>query len=146
MIWEAHNSIQDTLDFLTRTEQSRENHESLTYGIILKKSDQLIGMCGLHSINPVHRRAEMGYVLSPEYWGLGIMTEAVNLLLQTGFLTLELNRIEARTRPDNVASQRVLTKVGLTEEGTLRQQMFIKGQFRDFKIFSILLSEFQHLS
>ncbi len=145
LIWDTHKSIDDTLDFLSRAERSRKNYENLTFGIILKKTDQLIGMCGFHSINAIHRRAEIGYVLSSDCWGQGIMTDAVSLMLQFGFSKLNLNRIEARTRPENIASRRVLIKTGMNEEGVLRQQMFVKGRFQDYQLFSILKSEFNSL-
>ena len=58
-----------------------------------------------------------------------------------GFRTMELNRIEARCKIENIASARVMEEVGMRFEGILRQHMFAKGTYHDLKIYSILKEE-----
>jgi ribosomal-protein-alanine N-acetyltransferase len=81
------------------------------------------------------RCGEIGYELHPDYWGKGLMTEAVRAVVGCGHQTFRLNRIDAWTLPGNAASDRVLEKSGFRHEGTLRQKAWFKGAFHDFRIF-----------
>ena len=69
------------------------------------------------------------------------MPEAVRAVIRFGFGRMELNRIQARCVAENTASARVMEKVGMTYEGTLRESEYIKGALRDMKIYSILRRE-----
>ena len=82
-------------------------------------------------------------MLSREYWGRGLMPEALRAMIAFGFERMGLNRIEARCIAENAASARVMEKVGMTYEGTLRQREFIKGAYRDMKLYAILKSEYR---
>lgn len=77
----------------------------------------------------------VGYELHPDFWGRGLMTEALRAIVIYGHQAFELNRIEAWTLPGNGASDRVLEKAGFRYEGTLRQRAWFKGAFHDFRIF-----------
>jgi ribosomal-protein-alanine N-acetyltransferase len=70
------------------------------------------------------------------------MTEALEAVIAYGFQQLMLNRIEAYIDPDNISSRKLLLKAGLTEEGTLREYYYEKGQFVDAVIFSILRRDY----
>ena len=70
------------------------------------------------------------------------MSEAVNAVIEFGFREMLLNRIMARCEVNNIASARVMEKVGMQLEGILRQQLFVKGRYWDLKIYSILREEF----
>lgn len=74
--------------------------------------------------------------------GKGLVTEAVKEVIKHGFEKMNLNRIYARCFVENIGSQKVLEKVGMKFEGILREQLFIKGAFRDMKIYSILRKEY----
>jgi [ribosomal protein S5]-alanine N-acetyltransferase len=91
---------------------------------------------------PEHSRAELGYVLAQEYWGTGLMPEAVRRVIRFCFERMDLNRVEARCLAENVASARVMEKAGMSYEGTLRKREYIKGAYRDMKMYSILRSEY----
>jgi ribosomal-protein-alanine N-acetyltransferase len=92
---------------------------------------------------PEHARAELGYVLSREHWGRGLMPEAVRAVIRFGFGRMGLNRVQARCIAENVASARVMEKAGMAYEGTLRESEFIKGAYRDMKLYSILRREYR---
>ncbi|MBT3252025.1 MAG: GNAT family N-acetyltransferase [Candidatus Marinimicrobia bacterium] len=139
--WDPHQSLQDTHGFLSRYIEFLNKFQKLEFGIILKENDTLIGMCGFHDFSFTHSRCEIRYVLSAKYREKDLLTESVEALIEFGFTRMELNRIEARTRIEDIASQRVLKNVGMNEEGLLREQMFIKGQFTDFKLYSKLKRE-----
>lgn len=72
----------------------------------------LIGWCGLQFL-PETQEVEVGYLLSKAYWGRGLATEGATASLQYGFETLGLQRIIALVHPENIASQRVIEKLGM---------------------------------
>jgi [ribosomal protein S5]-alanine N-acetyltransferase len=98
--------------------------------------------CGSIGISPqtdVHRKnAEIGYWLAEEYWGQGIITEAVRQIVEYGFRTFDINRIFARPYATNIPSHRVLEKAGLKLEARFEKSIFKNGQYLDELIFSIL--------
>lgn len=123
-------------------QQRYEQQAGIRWGITLHSNpERLIGSIGYHNWQKEHFKAEVGYELTPEYWRQGIMTEAMNPVLQYGFDHLELNRIEAFIDPHNISSRRLLEKSGLAEEGLLRDYFFEKGQFVDAVIFGMLKKE-----
>jgi RimJ/RimL family protein N-acetyltransferase len=118
----------------------RDGREAV-YAITLADNWQLIGAVGL-TIIPDHRRAELGYWLGRPYWGQGCTTEAARELLRYGFTELGLNRIFAFHFSRNPASGRVMQKIGMQYEGTLRQHIAKWSQFEDLKMYGILKDEF----
>lgn len=114
------------------------NGQGIRWGITLKTEDKVIGTCGFHNWSKKHYKAEIGYELSPEYWGKGIMSEVLREVIHYGFKEFELNRIEAWTYPDNIKSRKRLEKSGFSEEGYLKQYYFVKQRFVDAVIFSII--------
>ncbi len=86
--------------------------------------------------------AELGYWLAEEYWGKGLATRAVRLLVDYGFAHLGLMRVEAKVHTPNQPSARVLEKNGFTREGTLRSAMVRNGIRYDVAIFSRLRSDY----
>lgn len=96
-----------------------------------RSDDAFIGWCGLTRWNLDYRSASMGYCLSDAAWGHGYATEAGRALLQWAFDTLDLNRVQAEADTRNVASARVLEKLGFTLEGTLREDCIVNGDVSD---------------
>lgn len=139
--WDPHQSLQDTHGFLSRYSEFLKKLQKLEFGIILKEKDTFIGMCGFHDFSFDHSRCEIRYVLSAKYRERDLLTESVSALIDFGFAKMDLNRIEAKTRIEDIASQRVLKNVGMIEEGLIRERMFLKGHFTDFKLYSILKRE-----
>jgi ribosomal-protein-alanine N-acetyltransferase len=97
-----------------------------------------IGWCHLTRWNPDYRSASMGYCLDDAAWGHGYATEAGRALLQWGFDTLDLNRVQAETDTRNVASARVLEKLGFVREGTLREDCIVNGEVSDSYVYGLL--------
>ena len=143
VLWETHRSVEDSERFLRLAEDGYARGDFGGWGVVLKEDGAFVGTCGLDAgYAPEHARAELGYVLSREYWGKGLMPEAVRAVICFGFERAELNRVEARCIVENTASARVMEKAGMTCEGTLREREFIKGSYRDIKLYSILRREF----
>ena len=110
----------------------------IRWGITLKGSDELIGSAGLYKLVPKTSQAETGYDLDPEYWGQGIMTEAMTAIIEHAFDTMKVNRIEAYVSPRNKGSQGLVRRLGFRKEGVLREHDFYKGKFTDDFLYALL--------
>jgi [ribosomal protein S5]-alanine N-acetyltransferase len=141
-IWDYHKSIDDSIGFLKFMIDKYERHQECNWGIVYKENNKLIGTCGFVYWSPEHNRAEIGYALSRLYWNKGVMTEAMTPLMKFGFETMQLNRLEARCNIDNIGSERVMQKLGMSYEGVIREQLLIKGKFESVKLYSILKREY----
>ncbi|MCC3418881.1 MULTISPECIES: GNAT family protein [unclassified Microcoleus] len=141
-MWSTHTSIEDTKYFLKSLTKMYKRKELVDWGIVHKAEKKFIGTCGYVEWSMTHSRAEIGYALSARYWREGYMSEAVNAIIEFGFREMLLNRIVGRCEVNNIASARVMEKVGMQLEGILRQQLFVKGRYWDLKIYSLLREEF----
>lgn len=140
------NTLEDTQTHLREVikNQSPDEKHNFPFAVVLKAENKLVGGCHLFVEHPELREAWIGYVLAREYWGQGIIPEAAWALLAFGFRELGLHRITATCRPENLGSQRVLEKIGMTREGHLRQHKWMKGQWRDSYLYAILEGEFRN--
>jgi RimJ/RimL family protein N-acetyltransferase len=144
VLWDTHRSIEDSEGFLRSAMEGYERGDFGGWGVVLKDDGAFVGTCGIDvGYAPEHARAELGYVLSREHWGKGLMPEAVRAVIRFGFGRMGLNRVEARCIAENTASARVMEKAGMNYEGTLREREFIKGAYRDIKLYSILRREYR---
>lgn len=118
----------------------------IRWGIFLKNSATCIGTCGFNSWSEPMRSATIGYDLNRDYWGRGITTEALRSIIRYAFsgkLPCPIvNRIQADTIPGNIASEKVLLKLGFVEEGIRRQSGYWKDQYHDLKCFGLLKENF----
>ena len=103
-----------------------ERPDSLTWAVTA--AGEVVGACSVTVTSREHRRGVMGYVLARAHWGRGYATEAAAAVLGFARGHLALARVEATCRPGNVASQRVLAKIGMEQEGLLRSHMLIRGR------------------
>lgn len=121
-----------------------ERGEGVSFGITLKEGP-LIGSIGI-ILNLVDQHAELGYWIGKPYWNQGYCTEAGATLLNYAFETLQMERVFANCFARNPASGRVLSKLGMTQEGTLRHHRCKWGQYEDLIVCGILRSEHQSLT
>ncbi|MDZ7319511.1 MAG: GNAT family N-acetyltransferase [candidate division KSB1 bacterium] len=128
-------------EWIATHQPSFENGEAVTFAIVLDQASQLIGAIGLR-FQKAHLGAELGYWIGKMYWNQGYCTEAARAVIRYGFESFHLNRIQARHMTKNPASGRVMQKVGMQYEGTLRQSLVREDQFYDAAIYSILCDEF----
>ena len=142
LVWDPHQTIQDSIDFIKFAEEKYASDEWIILGIELRENKKLIGTIDLRGWNGVSRCAETGYVISKEYWNKGIITEALQAVIKFSFEELQLNRLEAHCEEENVGSWRVMEKCGMKYEGTLREKVFVKDRYRSMKMYSILKSEY----
>jgi len=111
---------------------------------IMKKDGTRVGFIQhFYVLQGLSKQLEIGYSLIPSERGKGYCSEAVNLLVDYLFLSKDVVRIQAMTDTNNMASQKVLEKVGFRKEGTLRKNSFMRGEWRDDFIYSILREEWK---
>ena len=115
---------------------------AFSWTIRLPETDTFIGEIGFSLAPARYKLATLHYSLLPMYWGNGYATEAVNALLKHCFLELDLHRIEAGCAIDNLASVRVLEKVGMQLEGRKRKVLPLKTGWSDNFEFAILRDEY----
>ncbi|MCP4761172.1 MAG: GNAT family N-acetyltransferase [archaeon] len=115
-------------------------HFTIIDGIV-KNSLKPIGVCSI-DIDWKNRVGSVGIVIGEkDYWNKGYGTESLDLLVDYGFNTLNLNRIELDVYDHNLRAQKSYKKVGFIEEGRRRSAMFLNGKYRDAIIMSILKDE-----
>ena len=129
---------QDALDHIAMIENKIETNEGINWAITLNDNPKLIGIIGHYRIKPEHYRAEIGYMILPEFNGKGIITEAVREVVKYGFDIIKLHSIEAIIDPENLASAKVLEKNGFIKEAHLKENEFYEGRFLDSVIYSII--------
>jgi ribosomal-protein-alanine N-acetyltransferase len=130
----------DALDFITSCRSDFQLGLSVRLAIVATAGGQLAGGVGLR-IHQAHRRAELGYWLGVPFWGKGYATEAATAMVRYGFEVLALERIYASYFAGNLASQRVLEKIGMRHEGCLRRHIRKWDQFIDLEFYGMLRSE-----
>jgi ribosomal-protein-alanine N-acetyltransferase len=106
--------------------------------IVEKASNEPTGTCGFSLWDKENNRAEIGYDLSPAYWSRGYMTEALTAAIASGFENMALNRMEAIIALENVASFRLVEKLGFQREGVLRDRHLFRGTYYDHYLYSLL--------
>lgn len=112
------------------------------WDLIEKSSENVIGNCGYHNCQTIHKRAELGYILHEKFKGKGYMTEALKCIIDFGFNKMELNRIEAFISPDNLSSIKLITTLNFVLEGKLREHYNFNDKLNDSLVFSLLKSEY----
>jgi len=129
-------------EWIAAHREQYENGENIVYAVVLAESRELVGSVSL-KLNRRHERGELGYWIGKVYWGKGYATEACRELIRFGFETAGLNRIGAFHFTRNPASGRVMEKVGMRFEGTLRQAVKKWGCFEDVNLYAVLRADFE---
>ena len=116
--WQQHKSVRETDGYINRCISAWANSSAFPYVLIRKEDAQLIGMIEIR-INQY--KADLGYVLAKSEWGKGYMLEAMQVLTNWALEQDEIYRVWAVCDVENVASMRVMVKVGMQREGVLRR-------------------------
>ena len=129
------------IERINRTLERFASGEHNEFAICTRESNKLIGGIGL-DVNTRHKRGHLGYWLGVDFWRQGYATEAASAVLDYGFHTLGLHRIEAGHYPRNPASGRVLEKIGMRREGLMRGDLLKGEQFEDTVMYARLRTDF----
>jgi len=139
--WKPHENIEESQKIIEQLFLQND-----VWAVTLKESGKIVGSIGIEfdKRRPGVSSKELGYSLSEQYWGKGIMTEAAKAVIDFGFSKLGLEVIAACTGPQNARSQRVIEKCGFVYEGTERRTFKIyDGTIRDSKCYSLLREEWE---
>lgn len=130
---------QDGKEFISAMLAANEND---TFAFAITVNGKVIGSIGAFRQTNIHNKtAELGYYIAEEYWGKGIMTEAVKQLCDYVFSHTDIIRIYVEPFAYNIGSCRVLEKAGFQYEGTLRSNALKNGNVLDMKMYSKLKTE-----
>jgi RimJ/RimL family protein N-acetyltransferase len=121
--------------------QKQKPRIKFQFAVTLKPTGQLIGNCGVRRNTPETHEGDIGYELDPRFWGKGYATEAGRAVLDFGFSQLRLHRISAWCIAENSGSARVLEKLGMRQEGRLREHDYFKDRWWDILVYAILYDE-----
>lgn len=125
-------TVQDGINFISAMLSADEND---TFAFAITVDEKAIGSIGVYRQENIHRQtAELGYYIAEEYWGKGIMTEAIKQICQHVFQKSDIIRIYAEPFAYNIASCRALEKAGFQYEGTLRNNAVKNGKVIDMKM------------
>ena len=127
--------------WITETADLFAKRKSVVFAMESKGEGMLAGTTGLRDIDAEHLQAELGFWVAVEWWGQGYATEAARAVVAFGFEQLGLNRIYAHHMVRNPASGRVLAKVGMKQEGLLRERVRKWGVFEDVVLLTVLRQE-----
>jgi ribosomal-protein-alanine N-acetyltransferase len=141
VLWYPHRSIADSRFYIKCILRQYRNREPASYGIALKGSGKVVGTIGFSYINNEHGCAEIGYSLAKSQWNKGLMTEALKAMLEYGFWSLNLHRIEATHDVRNPASGKVMEKCGMRLEGVLKGKLYSKGEHIDLAMYAATRDE-----
>ncbi len=133
-------TTEEAFIFIEKINDLEKNNEGVTWAITLKEDPKLIGTICLWNIQKEHYRAEIGYVLHPDFQGKGIMQEAMTAIIKFGFQAMSLHSIEANTNPNNTSSIKLLERNKFIREGYFRENYFYNNKFYDSVIYSLLAS------
>ncbi|OUR94515.1 GNAT family N-acetyltransferase [Flavobacteriales bacterium 34_180_T64] len=136
-------TVEDSKQRIAKIQSSFNDKTGITWAIIEKSSNMLIGDFGIWRFDKNNSRGEIGYVLSPEFWGKGYMTEAFTTLVNFAFSKLNLHSLEANINPENENSKILLSKFGFKQEAYFRENYFYNGRFLDSEIYCLLKSDIE---
>lgn len=134
--------VQEFIGMFLRQQEQQPRYK-FQFAVTLKENGQLIGNCGIRKDSYEDTQADIGYEFAPEYWGKGYATEAARAVIRYGFSEMRVHRIWSWCVPDNVGSANVLRKVGMRQEGHLRETDYYKGRWWDRLLFGMLESEWK---
>ena len=131
--------VQEAVDLIASLADGYRRQTMLEWGVTLHEDqDTVMGIMGYANWSREHRRAEIGYCLRRDHWRRGIAEEALRVIITFGFEEMQLNRIHACCWVENVASIRLIEKLGFQREGVLRDEYWQDGAFHDEALYALL--------
>jgi len=139
--WTADQTLAGTRAYVARCVAERVAGEGLS-AVILAAGGRVLGMAGfVGGVSAEDRAAEIGYWLAAGAQGHGTMTAAVAVLIELGFGSFGLNRVEIRATAENERSRAIPERLGFREEGRLRQAYWVDGRLHDDVVYGLLAAD-----
>ncbi len=134
----ATTTIYETRQLMLRDIKAVDDGSAMFWAIEWKETGTVIGKCTLWQYSENNQRAEVGYILNRQYWHMGLMTAALEAMINYAFSGLGLHRLEADTDSNNAASLGLLEKLGFQREGYFRERWYVSGQRQDSVMLGLL--------
>ena len=131
--YQTLESTKEQMDFFAGLEK---NHTGIWWAVCSLGNETFYGAGGLNSLNKEHQKAEIGFWLLTDFWGHGIMTEAMPLICNYGFENLGLHRIEGLVETDNINCKRAMAKLDFEHEGLMKDCEIKNGKFISLDIYA----------
>jgi [ribosomal protein S5]-alanine N-acetyltransferase len=131
-------TMQDIEELMQKIRQVQQDKKGFWWGITLNDMDTIIGNIGIFNIDADNYRAEIGYMLLPDYFEKGIMHEVLCTIVPFGFKELALHSIYANIDPANIASAKLLEKNNFLKEAFFKENYYFDGKFLDTIVYSKL--------
>jgi RimJ/RimL family protein N-acetyltransferase len=138
--------LAESLERRLRRPQLETEGDLLELAAELRSTGEFVGAMTFFYRNTVHARGEIGYTIAPGFAGLGLATEGASALLRMGFEILGLHRIEGQCDARNLASARVMERIGMRQEAHFLENEFVKGEWTDALVFAMLADEWTRLT
>lgn len=132
-------SVEDAINWINKHKEDFKNDKIYTYGIVLKDSNELVGVISL-SNKKEDKNGEIGYWVGKKHWSKGYASEAMKAIIEFAFEVKKYHRVFARCMAENIASSKVMMKNGLTFEGRLKEHVFRNNRFYDMLYFGLVNS------
>lgn len=142
VLWDAYASLAEARAYVRTMQRRYRLGDPASWCIELKDTGRVIGTIGYMWYQREHNSAEVGYSLARDMWNQGIMTEALNRVLDYSFEQMKMHRVEAQHETDNPASGAVMRKCGMEREGRLRGRLLNKGRYVDVDLYAILREDY----
>lgn len=127
--------------WITAVREAAESGKIYAFAVTSQETHELMGTMSLR-VDSTHNRGEIAYWIGKGFWGHGYATEAAQRIISFGFQVLRLNKVWATAFADNPASWTVMKKVGMKQEGMLREHAMKWGQPKDLVYYGLLTSEY----
>lgn len=132
----SYHSLEDTKTQMTWFENLEKNGTGMWFAICSLDNSVFYGAGGLNSQTSEHQKAEIGFWLLPDFWGQGIMKEAIPLICNFGFEKLGLHRIEGFVESENTYCKQVMSKLDFNYEGTMKDCEVKNGKYISLDIYA----------
>ncbi len=142
LMWYPHLNLHETKGYVEFMLRNYRKCLPSDWAVVLKENGKVIGNCGFTSVEMKHECAELGYVLSPSYWGRGLMDEAMKGVMAVCFEQLEAHRAILRIVDENIHSKALAERLGFRLEGRMFNSFFMKGGYRTICVYAMLEQEY----
>jgi len=138
---DTQRSVQDSIQFIRTARTQSDRNESLSLGIWYR--NDLCGVISFHRIDWPNRATMIGYWLSADFQGKGLMTESCRAFVDYGFTRMSLHRIEIRCATGNLKSRAIPERLGFTKEAVLRDCEWLYDHYVDLIVYSMLAPDWK---
>ncbi|MBQ0125668.1 MAG: GNAT family N-acetyltransferase [Clostridiales bacterium] len=143
LLWSPHESVRFSRGYLRFLQGQYARRNFYDWALVLRRGGKMIGTCGFSHFDAENNAAELGYVINPDFWGMGYAAEAISRVMRFAFENMGLNRVFVRILEGNTQSMRVAEKCHMRKEAVHKNAITVKGKYKTYIEYAILKSEFE---